>query len=330
MILFVPQQEAWVVERMGKFYKTLNPGLNVLLPVVDSIRYVQSLKEIAIEIPSQTAISKDNVTLSIDGVLYLKVFDPYLASYGVEDAEFAVTQLAQTTMRSEIGKIALDTLFRERESLNVGIVEAINKASKAWGIDCLRYEIRDIRLPPKVQEAMQMQVEAERRKRATILESEGIREAQINKAEGTKQATILASEGFKLEQINNATGEAEAIRAKANARAQALQTVSERLQSEEGRNAASLEIAEQYVHAFGNLAKTNNTILLPTNTGDMSSMVASALSIYNNLQQSKDNKGFLSKSTVPVIESAASPPHLPPLLDTNAKLTSRTQKSETK
>jgi len=283
---------------MGKFYKTLNPGLNILVPIIDNIRYVQSLKEIAIEIPSQTAISKDNVTLSIDGVLYLKVFDPYLASYGVEDAEFAVTQLAQTTMRSEIGKITLDTLFRERELLNAGIVEAINKAAKAWGIDCLRYEIRDIRLPPKVQEAMQMQVEAERRKRATILESEGIRESQINKAEGTKQATILASEGFKLEQINNATGEAEAICAKANARAQALKIISDQLENENGRNAASLQIAEQYVHAFGKLARTNNTILLPSNTGDMSSMIASALAIYSNLQ-SKDRQGFISQTTTP-------------------------------
>ncbi|UJR15143.1 hypothetical protein I4U23_002108 [Adineta vaga] len=294
VVLFVPQQEAWVVERMGKFYKTLSPGLNILLPIIDNIRYVQSLKEIAIEIPSQTAISKDNVTLSIDGVLYLKVFDPYLASYGVEDAEFAVTQLAQTTMRSEI----------ERESLNAGIVEAINKASKAWGINCLRYEIRDIRLPPRVQEAMQMQVEAERRKRATILESEGVREAQINKAEGTKQASILASEGFKLEQINNATGEAEAIRAKANARAEALKIISDQLQAEEGRNAASLQIAEQYVHAFGNLARTNNTILLPSNTGDMASMVASALSIYSNLQ-TKDRQGFLSQSTSSSSSSSA-------------------------
>ncbi|CAF2740971.1 unnamed protein product [Rotaria sp. Silwood2] len=317
IILFVPQQEAWVVERMGKFYKTLNPGLNILLPIVDSIRYVQSLKEIAIEVPSQTAISKDNVTLNIDGVLYLKVFDPYLASYGVQDAEFAVTQLAQTTMRSEIGKIALDTLFRERESLNAGIVEAINKAAKAWGIICLRYEIRDIRLPAKVQEAMQMQVEAERRKRATILESEGVREAQINKAEGTKQSTILSSEGFKLEQINNATGEAEAMRVTASARAQALRIVSDQLQSEEGRNAASLQIAEQYVHAFGNLARTNNTIILPSNAGDMSSMVASALAIYNNLQ-SKDRQGFLSQptstsSSSPVIESSSISTDLPPV-----------------
>ncbi|CAF0884526.1 unnamed protein product [Adineta ricciae] len=308
VVLFVPQQEAWVVERMGKFYKTLNPGLNLLLPVIDRISYVQSLKEIAIEVPSQTAISKDNVTLNIDGVLYLKVFDPYLASYGVEDAEFAVTQLAQTTMRSEIGKISLDTVFRERESLNIGIVDAINKAAKAWGINCLRYEIRDIRLPAKVQEAMQMQVEAERRKRATILESEGIRESQINKAEGTKQATILASEGFRLEQINNATGEADAIRAKAQARAEALKIISDQLQAEEGRNAASLQIAEQYVHAFGNLARTNNTILLPSNTGDMSSMVASALAIYNNLQ-SKDRQGFLTQSppSIPSSPSTSQP-----------------------
>ncbi|CAF1310328.1 unnamed protein product [Adineta steineri] len=333
VVLFVPQQEAWVVERMGKFYKTLTPGLNILLPVIDNIRYVQSLKEIAIEIPSQTAISKDNVTLSIDGVLYLKVFDPYLASYGVEDAEFAVTQLAQTTMRSEIGKISLDTLFRERELLNTGIVEAINKAAKAWGIDCLRYEIRDIRLPPKVQEAMQMQVEAERRKRATILESEGVREAQINKAEGTKRATVLASEGFKLEQINNATGEAEAIRARANARAEALQTVSNQLQSEQGRNAASLQIAEQYVHAFSKLAKTNNTILLPSNTGDMSSMIASALSIYSNLQP-KDRQGFLSQSTTqtsssstPAIES--SPSHFDSKSTGDKPVVQRTKKAMT-
>lgn len=196
---------------MGKFHRILEPGLNLLFPIVDKVKYVQSLKEIAIDIPKQSAISADNVTLSIDGVLYLRVLDAYLASYGVEDPEFAITQLAQTTMRSELGKISLYKVFRERESLNINIVEAINKASTAWGISCLRYEIRDIRLPSRVHEAMQMQVEAERKKRAAILESEGIREAEINVAEGKRQSRILASEAEKQEQINAASGKALAI-----------------------------------------------------------------------------------------------------------------------
>jgi len=197
VVLFVPQQEAWVVERMGKFNRILDPGINVLIPVLDRIKYVQSLKEIAIDVPKQAAITSDNVTLNIDGVLYLRVIDPYNASYGVEDPEFAITQLAQTTMRSELGKITLDKVFQERENLNANIVEAINKAAQSWGITCLRYEIRDIKLPARVQEAMQMQVEAERKKRAAILESEGIRAADINVAEGKRQARILASEAEK-------------------------------------------------------------------------------------------------------------------------------------
>lgn len=181
---------------MGRFNRILDPGLNILVPFVDRVKYVQSLKEIAIDVPKQSAITVDNVTLSIDGVLYLRILDPYLASYGVEDPEFAITQLAQTTMRSELGKMSLDKVFRERESLNVSIVDSINKAASAWGITCLRYEIRDIKLPTRVHEAMQMQVEAERRKRATILESEGVREADINVAEGKRQARILASGKF--------------------------------------------------------------------------------------------------------------------------------------
>ncbi|CAG2111501.1 unnamed protein product, partial [Medioppia subpectinata] len=206
IVVFVPQQESWIIERMGRFNKMLEPGLNILLPIVDSVSYVQSLKEIAIDIPQQSAVSADNVTLNIDGVLYLRVVDPYKASYGVEDPEFAITQLAQTTMRSEIGKITLDSVFKERESLNIAIVESINTASQSWGLKCMRYEIRDISLPTRVQDAMQMQVEAERKKRAAVLESEGRREAEINIAEGMKRSRILASEAIKTEQINSAEG----------------------------------------------------------------------------------------------------------------------------
>lgn len=282
-VLFVPQQEAWVIERFGKFSKVLEPGLNILVPVIDSIKYVQSLKEIAISVPHQSAITSDNVSVTIDGVLYLRVLDPYKASYGVEDAEFAITQLAQTTMRSEIGKIALDTVFRDRDSLNVAIVMAINKAAETWGVSCQRYEIREIRMPERVQEAMQMQVEAERKKRAAILQSEGVREAEINIAEGKKTSRILASEAFRQEQVNQATGEAEAVIAMAHARAEAINKVAKALAMENGHNAVSISVAEQYIDAFSNLAKTNNTILLPQNTGDISSMVSQAIAIYKNL-----------------------------------------------
>ena len=223
------------MERMGKFSRILEPGLNVLLPIVDRVKYVQSLKEIAIDVPKQSAITSDNVTLSIDGVLYLRIIDAYLASYGVEDPEFAITQLAQTTMRSELGKMSLDKVFHERESLNVSIVESINKASLAWGITCLRYEIRDIKLPSRVHEAMQMQVEAERRKRAAILESEGVRAAEINVAEGKRQSRILASEAERMEQINKANGEAAAMLAVADARAKGLSVVAEALNSKTAR-----------------------------------------------------------------------------------------------
>jgi len=300
IVLFVPQQEAWIVERMGKYHKTLSPGLNFLIPILDRVKYVQVLKEQATKIPEQSAVTKDNVGLHIDGVLYVRVVDPYKASYGVDDPEYAVTQLAQTTMRSEIGKLSLDAIFQEREVLNINIVKAINSASEEpWGIRCLRYEIRDIQVPSRVRDAMQMQVEAERKKRASILESEGQKESAINVALGQREAQILASESEKIQQINQAEGEAQAILAKANAKAQAIRTVAHALAQKSGSSAAGLTIAEQYVKAFGNLAKEGNTILLPSNTGDPASMVAQAMSIYKTLSP---NDGGSSVSSAESIE----------------------------
>ncbi|XP_063151985.1 stomatin-like protein 2, mitochondrial [Candoia aspera] len=307
LVLFVPQQEAWVVERMGRFHRILEPGLNFLIPVLDRIRYVQSLKEIVINVPEQSAITHDNVTLQIDGVLYLRVMDAYKASYGVEDPEYAVTQLAQTTMRSELGKLSLDKVFRERESLNASIVDAINQASDYWGIRCLRYEIKDIHVPPRVKESMQMQVEAERRKRATVLESEGTRESAINVAEGQKQAQILASEAEKAERINQASGEASAILVKAQAKAEAIRLLSTALAQQNGNMAASLSVAEQYVQAFSQLAKESNTVLLPTNTGDVTSMVAQAMAIFSSLGKPQTPLERLEGSALPP-QPAQQPP----------------------
>ncbi|XP_036034381.1 stomatin-like protein 2, mitochondrial isoform X2 [Onychomys torridus] len=280
---------------MGRFHRILEPGLNVLIPVLDRIRYVQSLKEIVINVPEQSAVTLDNVTLQIDGVLYLRIMDPYKASYGVEDPEYAVTQLAQTTMRSELGKLSLDKVFRERESLNANIVDAINQAADYWGIRCLRYEIKDIHVPPRVKESMQMQVEAERRKRATVLESEGTRESAINVAEGKKQAQILASEAEKAEQINQAAGEASAVLAKAKAKAEAIRILASALTQHNGDAAASLTVAEQYVSAFSKLAKDSNTVLLPSNPSDVTSMVAQAMGVY----------GALTKTPVPGAQNSS-------------------------
>ncbi|XP_014808018.1 PREDICTED: stomatin-like protein 2, mitochondrial isoform X2 [Calidris pugnax] len=280
-------------------------GLNFLIPLLDRIRYVQSLKEIVINVPEQSAVTLDNVTLQIDGVLYLRVMDPYKASYGVEDPEYAVTQLAQTTMRSELGKLSLDRVFRERESLNANIVDAINQASDYWGIRCLRYEIKDIHVPPRVKESMQMQVEAERRKRAMVLESEGTRESAINVAEGQKQAQILASEAEKAEQINKAAGEANAVLVKARAKAEAIQLLAAALAQQHGSAAASLSVAEQYVNAFSKLAKDSNTLLLPTNAGDVTSMVAQALGIYSTLTKPQAVK---AQEEVPPAREDPQPP----------------------
>ncbi|ODQ78522.1 hypothetical protein BABINDRAFT_162727 [Babjeviella inositovora NRRL Y-12698] len=286
IVRFVPQQTAWVVERMGKFHRILPPGLAILLPVLDKIQYVQSLKESAVEIPSQSAITADNVTLEMDGVLYIRVVDAYKASYGVEDAEYAISQLAQTTMRSEIGQLSLDHVLKERQVLNHNITTAINEAAEDWGIQCLRYEIRDIHPPANVLEAMHRQVSAERSKRAEILDSEGHRQANINIAEGSKQSVILASEALKLEQVNMAAGEAEAILMRAQATAGGIREIAKAInETPGGKDAVALQVAQDYVKEFGKLAKESNTIVIPSGMGDMGSWMASGMSIYNNLSK---------------------------------------------
>ncbi|KAF2034838.1 hypothetical protein EK21DRAFT_107468 [Setomelanomma holmii] len=289
VIRFVPQQTAWIVERMGKFNRILEPGLAILMPVIDRIAYVRSLKENAIEIPSQSAITADNVTLELDGVLYTRVFDAYKASYGVEDAEYAISQLAQTTMRSEIGQLSLDHVLKERANLNANITAAINEAAQDWGVTCLRYEIRDIHAPEPVVEAMHRQVTAERSKRAEILESEGQRQSAINIAEGKKQSVILASEALRAEQINMASGEAEAILVKAQATANGIDAVARAIAQGEGaaQNAISLSVAEKYVDAFANLAKEGTSVIVPGNVGDIGGMIASAMAVYGNVNASQ-------------------------------------------
>jgi regulator of protease activity HflC (stomatin/prohibitin superfamily) len=286
-IKFVPQNRAFVVERFGKYNKTMVAGLNVLFPFIDKVTYEQSLKEHAFDVPSQSAITKDNISLVVDGVLYLKLLDAYKASYGVDNYVYAVSQLAQTTMRSEIGKIDLDKTFEERESLNTNIVNAINLASEPWGVQVMRYEIKDIEPPRTILDAMERQMKAEREKRATILESEGNRQSAINVAEGAKRAQVLAAEADKTEQILRAEGEAQAIIAVADAQAKALDTVGQVANTVEGQKAIQLDLADKAIEAKRVIAKDSTVVLLPESNSSAANVVAEAMTIINTLNSDK-------------------------------------------
>ena len=284
-IKFVPQNRAYVVERFGKYQSTKEAGLNFILPFIDRISADRSLKEKAVDVPEQSAITKDNISLSVDGVLYFRVLDPYKATYGIDDYVFAVTQLAQTTMRSELGKMELDKTFEERDILNTNIVAAINEASGPRGIQVLRYEIKDIEPPHSVMEAMEAQMKAERVKRAQILESEGDRQSAINRAEGAKASVVLAAEAEKEEQVLRAEGEAKAIVAIASARAEAIRQVGQAAATEEGQKAIQLDLATKAIEAKLAIAKESSVVLLPDNGTDAASMVAQAMTIINTINK---------------------------------------------
>jgi len=277
----VPQQSAYVVERLGKYSSTLNAGLHILIPFIDVIRYKHSLKEIAIDVPEQICITQDNVQVGVDGVLYIKVLDAERASYGITDFQFAISQLAQTTLRSEIGRITLDRTFEERSTINISVVNELDKASTPWGAKVMRYEIRNINPPQDVINAMEKQMRAEREKRAVVLSSEGHRDAAINEAEGEKQQVIKASEAKKQQQINEAEGEASAILAIATATSEGIRKVAEAIQDPGGFEAVQLRVAEQYIGEFGKLAKSSNTLVLPASVADVGSMIALAMNVIN-------------------------------------------------
>ena len=275
----VPQQSAWVVERFGKFHEVLEPGFNVIIPFFDRVAYRHSLKEVPADVPEQVCITKDNTQLAVDGLIYYQVTDPRLASYGTSDYVTAIVQLAQTTLRSEVGKMELDQSLQSRDVINRQIVNVLDEAGRSWGVKVLRYEVKNLTPPETILRAMQAQITAEREKRALIAKSEGEKQQEINLAEGEKQAAILTSEGQKQSAINKAQGEATALRVVADATAAAVNVVAEAIGKEGGLQAADLKIAEEYIGALGNLAKTNNTMIVPTNLADVASVVASAMTV---------------------------------------------------
>jgi regulator of protease activity HflC (stomatin/prohibitin superfamily) len=278
-VRIVPQQQAWVRERLGKFHDVLEPGLRIIIPMMDQVAYKHSLKEVPLDVPEQVCISRDNTQLSVDGVLYFQVTDPRLASYGSSNYIAAITQLAQTALRSEIGKMELDKTFESRDEMNRQVVSVLDEAGRSWGVKVLRYEIKNITPPEAILRAMQAQITAEREKRALIAKSEGQKQQEINLAEGEKQAAILKSEGAKAAVVNKAQGDATSIRLIAEATAAAVTAVAEALAKEGGQQAANLKVAEQYVNAFAYLAKANNTLIVPANLGDLATLITSAMTM---------------------------------------------------
>ncbi|MCC6608064.1 MAG: paraslipin [Burkholderiales bacterium] len=278
-VRIVPQQEAWVVERLGRFHEVLEPGLRIIIPIVDRIAYKHSLKEVPFDVPEQVCITKDNTQLGVDGIVYYQVTDPRLASYGSSDYLMAITQLAQTTLRSEIGKMELDKTFESRDEINRQIVSVLDEAGRSWGVKVLRYEVKNLTPPEAILRAMQQQITAEREKRAVIAKSEGQRQEEINIADGAKQAAILTSEGEKAALVNKAQGEATAIRVVAEANAAAIRVVAESLAGAGGMDAANLKVAEEYITAFANLAKAGNTLILPSNLSDVAGLIGTAMTV---------------------------------------------------
>ena len=280
----VPQQSAYIVENLGKFSRTLSPGFNILVPFLERVAYKHTLKEQAIDVEEQICITSDNVQVGVDGVLYLQVMDARNASYGIADYLFAISQLAQTTLRSEIGKIELDKTFEERGQINIRVVDELDQASNPWGVKVLRYEIKNINPPTDVVSAMEKQMRAEREKRATVLQSEGERDAKINEAEGEKRRVIKESEAAREQQINEAQGEAAAILSVAEATAEGLKKVAAALTAEGGDRAMQLRVAEDYLERFGNLAKEGNTLIVPANLSDVSSMIGAATRVLSGIR----------------------------------------------
>jgi len=278
-IRVVPQQHAWVVERLGKFHEVLEPGLNVIIPFVDRLAYKHSLKEVPQDVAEQVAITRDNTQLAVDGILYYQVTDPRLASYGTSDYITAITQLAQTTLRAEIGKMELDRVLESRDEINKSVVSVLDQAGRPWGVKVLRYEVKNLTPPESILRAMQQQITAEREKRAMIAKSEGEKQQEINLAEGFKQSNILKSEGEKTAAINNAQGDATALRLIAEATGAAVRAVAEAIEAPGGMSAANLKVAQLYIEAFGNLAKTGNTLIVPSNLSDVASVVSSAMTV---------------------------------------------------
>ncbi|HDR67544.1 MAG TPA: paraslipin [Bacteroidaceae bacterium] len=280
-IKVVPQRSAFIVERLGKFRTTFTAGFNLVFPFIDKVRYRHTLKEQAIDVASQTCITRDNIAVEVDGILYLQVIDPMKASYGIDNYQFASIQIAQTTMRSIIGKLELDRTFEERETINNSIVEAVDKASDPWGVKVTRYEVKNIIPPQSIKDAMEKQMRAEREKRAVIAESEGQKQAKINVAEGTKQEAIKESEGEMQKRINEATGKASEIEQVAKATANGIRAIAEAINLEGGREAVNLRIAEQYLNEFGKMAKASNTMILPSDMTDISSIIATATKVFD-------------------------------------------------